>query len=184
MPMSRFRTAPIPGRCRPLAPLLAALAAGILLGGCATTDDPHEGGLMGGIHGLNTGAYDRRVQEREESRQHLQEVQRELDAEKSELSSERTSKQARLDQLNAKLGKLDKETSVLVKRLREQSSELGGQKEKAAQLTKDLEKLRVDIALVEGQADSGKSVQELEAERNRLEDEYRRLLDLYLELGQ
>ena len=55
---------------------------------------------------------------------------------------------------------------------------------RAAQLEKDLEQLRVDIALVEGQANSGTPVKELEAERDRLEDEYRSLLDLYLELGQ
>ena len=42
---------------------LGALA-GALLGGCATTDDPREGGLDGGLYGLSSGAYDRRIDER------------------------------------------------------------------------------------------------------------------------
>ena len=164
--------------------LAALLIAGALLSGCATTDDPHEGGLAGGIYGLSSGAYDRRIDEREQSLQRLDEVQRELDSEKSELEAQRANKQARLEQLDASLGQLDRETAVLAKRLREQSTELGGQRARTAQLQKDLEQLRVDIALVEGHANSGTPVQELEAERDRLEDEYRNLLDLYLELGQ
>ena len=170
-----------PGPARPLAPLLIAAA---LLGGCATTDDPHEGGLAGGIYGLSSGAYDRRIEDREQSLQRLDEVQRELDSEKQELDAQRANKQARLDQLDASLGQLDRETAVLAKRLREQSAALGSQRTKAAQLERDLDQLRVDIALVEGQAASGKPLKELEAERDRLEDEYRNLLDLYLELGQ
>lgn len=162
----------------------AALAAGLFLGACATTDDPRQGGLAGGMHGLSSGAYDRRLEERQDSLQRLDEIQRELDRDQAQLNSQRDSKQARLDELNASLGQLDQETALLSKRLREQSGQLGSQKAKAAQLEKDLNRLRTDIALVEGQANAGKPVAELEAERDSLEDEYRTLLDLYLELGQ
>ena len=36
-----------------------------LLSGCATTDDPEEGGLFSIIHSLSTGAYDKRIERKQ-----------------------------------------------------------------------------------------------------------------------
>ena len=57
----------------------------LLLAGCQTTDDPREGGFIGGVGGLSSGAYEQRIREREQSLDRLQGIQVELDAQRAEL---------------------------------------------------------------------------------------------------
>jgi chromosome segregation ATPase len=164
--------------------LLCLTASTLLLGACATTDNPREGGFFGGVQGINSGAYDKRIQEREDSLQRLNAIKQELGTEQARLSSDRQRKQARLDGLQQQLSQLDRETAQLSRQLDQKRSQLAGDREKTAKLKQDLAQLRQDIARVESKRTSGRPVPELEAERDRLEQEYRQLLDLYLELGQ
>jgi len=163
--------------------IVSLTACTLLLGACATTDDPRQGGFFGGVQGVSSGAYDKRIQEREESLQRLDAIKQELGAEQAQLTSERERKQARLDNLQQQLSQLDRETAQLSGLLERRRSELSGDREKTARLKRDLERLRQDIARTGQKADTGRPVAELEAERDRLEEEYRQLLDLYLELG-
>jgi chromosome segregation ATPase len=158
--------------------------ATLVLSACATTDNPREGGFFGGVQGINSGAYDKRIEEREDSLQRLNAIKQELGEEQAHLSSEKQRKQARLAGLQQQLAQLDKETAQLSRQLDQRRSELAGEKAKTARLKQDLAQLRQDVASLEGRRAAGRPVAELEAERDRLEQEYRQLLDLYLELGQ
>lgn len=164
--------------------IVSLMASILLLGACATTDDPRQGGFFGGIHGVSSGAYDQRIREREESLQRLDAIKRELRTEQTELAFERERKQGRLDNLQRRLSRLERESAQLSGLLERRRSELSGDREKTARLRRDLDRLRQDIARTGRRADSGRPVAELEAERDRLEQEYRQLLDIYLELGQ
>lgn len=42
-----------------------AMAACLFLGGCATTQDPGQGGFIAGVAGIASGGYDARIEERE-----------------------------------------------------------------------------------------------------------------------
>ncbi len=161
----------------------AVVTSALLLGACATTDDPREGGFIGGVQGLSSGAYDRRIQEREESLRRLNEIKRELGSEQERLSSERQRSQARLAELQRQLSRLDQEVARLTRRLEREQQQLAGDREKTAGLKRDLGQLRQQIARAGDGPGGDRTVEELEAERDRLEEEYRQLLDLYLELG-
>jgi len=158
-------------------------AAGLLLAACAS-DNPREGGFFGGVAGINSGNYDRRIEEREQSLQRLNSIKQELGEEQAQLHSEKQRKEARLAGLKRQLTQLYEETDQLTRQLDQKRAESAAGQQKLARLKQDLAGLRQDIATVESQRQQGRPVAELETERNRLEREYRQLLDLYLELGQ
>ncbi len=162
---------------------IAMLVGSVLLVGCATSDNPREGGFFGGVQGLNSGAYDKRLQEREESLERLNAMKRELKTEQAGLKTEKSERQARIRELQGRLSRLDRETEQLVRDLENSRAVLASDKQKQARLKRDVAKLQQEIAALEKQATSDRPVLELEAERDKLEEEYRLLLDLYLELG-
>ena len=75
-------------------------------------------------------------------------------------------------------------TGQLSQAIRKNRSQLSGERAKIDRLERDLASLQDDIGRVEKQAAAGKSVAALESERDRLEEEYRLLLDLYVDLAQ
>jgi chromosome segregation ATPase len=155
----------------------------LLLVACAS-DNPREGGFFGGVAGINSGNYDKRVQERQDSLERLNAIKQELGEEQSRLTSEKQRKEARVAGLKKQLTQLYTETDELTRQLERKRAESSGEQKKVAQLQQDLAQLRQEIAAAEKQAEQGRPVAALEDERNRLEQEYRQLLDLYLELGQ
>jgi chromosome segregation ATPase len=99
----------------------AALVLGAF--GCATSDNPRDGGFFDGIDGLATGKYKKRIAEREERYQVEQEEQRRLNSEAEALKQERARVSAELNDATSRLASLeetlDKERERL---LREQQS--------------------------------------------------------------
>jgi len=164
-------------------PLYPVLICSLLSASCATTDDPHQGGLAGGVHGLSSGAYEKRIEEREESLERLEGMQKELRTEQQGLEMDKAEHQARLRDIQTRLARLDRETERLMQDIRNKRLYLSEEKAKQARLEQDLARLRGDIAVLEQKSASGGSMVSLETERDRLEEEYRLLLDLYLELG-
>jgi chromosome segregation ATPase len=99
----------------------AALVLGVF--GCATSDNPRDGGFFDGIDGLVTGKYKKRIAEREERYEVEQEEQRRLNIEAEALKQERVKVSAELNNATSRLASLeetlDKERERL---LREQQS--------------------------------------------------------------
>ncbi len=164
-------------------PLYPVLICSLLSASCATTDDPNQGGLAGGVHGLSSGAYEKRIEEREESLERLEGMQKELRTEQQGLEMDKAEHQARLRDIQTRLARLDRETERLMQDIRNKRLYLAEEKAKQARLEQNLARLRGDIADLEQKSASGGSMVSLETERDRLEEEYRLLLDLYLELG-
>ena len=73
---------------------IVTLCSGVLAGGCATTEDPHEGGFVSGAVNLTTGRYEKRVRDKESELERATDEQRQLTQEAEAIRQER----ARLDQ--------------------------------------------------------------------------------------
>ena len=162
----------------------AALAWLVMLGaGCTASTDPTQGGLVGGLHGLSSGAYDQRVRQREESLQRLRSIQQTLDQESKGLEAERASKSKQVELEQRRLQALSTETDRLSASVGRLQTTLATQQTKKAELQERLDELRQKIEALGRSSSSDMQVEQLEEQRAALEKEYQLLLDLYLEVG-
>ncbi|EHQ53532.1 hypothetical protein ECTPHS_12742 [Ectothiorhodospira sp. PHS-1] len=164
------------------------------LGGCATSTDPREGGLLGGIQGLGSGAYDARVQEREARLEALRRTQQELEGERSDLETRRAeqtrqvaAERARLQRLDGDVASLDREVAALSaqhgrgdQRVRELQSRLAALKQQMGRQQSALDALEGDGL---GDSDADLRRRQLEQQRQALQQEYELLMQLSLELA-
>jgi len=153
--------------------------------GCAASTDPHEGGLAGGLAGLN-GAYDQRVQERADSVRRLRAIEDELKAEQVQLADERAYQEDRLAGLQRQLHGLSGDISKLERQLSHKHSQLASEQAQKRKLEHDLANLQQRIRRLDSRssgAGADVDIADLEAQRDALDAEYRALLDIYLELG-
>ncbi len=175
--------------------MLLSISILLLLAGCAASTDPHQGGLFGGIRGLSTGEYDRRIQERQAHLAHLQQVQRQLqqqtsglEAEKKRLTGELENERKRLSSLNRDVARLEKRINALNRNKNVSESRLRDMRARIAALKREIRSLDTDIDALEGSGlgdtDTDLKRRQLEAQRKALEKEYKALLDLTLQLGQ
>jgi len=171
-----------------------SLLAAALLAGCATSSDPREGGLFGGISGLSSGAYEQRLQEREDRLQQSQRSQAELSAESARLEREKAARQTLVAQEREKYAKLDKDVKGLERKVSQLSSKAGGSdkqvsevQQRLAELKKQLAKQGKDIDALEGGGDGGQPNdvrrRQLEEQRKALQKEYDSLLEYTLKLA-
>jgi len=153
--------------------------------GCAASTDPREGGLAGGLAGLG-GAYDQRIQWRADSVQRLRMIQDELKAEQVQLTDERAYQEDRLAGLRRELRGLSGEIAKLKRQLSGKHSQLASERAQQRKLEHDLANLQQRIHRLDSRstgAGADVDIVELEAQRDALDEEYRALLDIYLELG-
>ena len=172
------------------------VALSLLAAGCATSDDPRQGGFIGGIGGLSSGRYEERVQSRQASLDSMRTARAGQQAEQAGLEGQKTASQRRLQAERKKLATLESET-------RELSAKVGGLKAEDVQRQAQIADLKARLANLESRiqaanrtqgadalegsgappADQDARRQQLEAQRRQLEQEYRMLTDLYLKLG-
>ncbi|MCB1853189.1 MAG: hypothetical protein KDI83_20845 [Gammaproteobacteria bacterium] len=176
-----------------------------LLAGCATSDDPREGGLFGGIQGLAGGGYERRISEREENLARMREMQRELSQESAALDAQKQQHQQALQMERRKLAALDADVRSLQRKLAGMKKEEGETGQRIAELEQRLNRLQHGMSrqtsaldALEGSGTAGADRlegsgsdftdagrrQQLEAQRQALQQEYQTLLDLTLMLAQ
>ncbi|MFQ5913553.1 MAG: hypothetical protein ACE5JS_10245 [Nitrospinota bacterium] len=159
------------------------LAASLI--GCAPSKDPKEGGLIGGIYGLSSGAYKKRKKEREERLARLKELQRELEAEKTRLQATKRTEEQQIAEYERKLDVLRNGTKRLNQEVAELGRTLTGGHKELAELRKRLARLDQEFRkLDEAKEKEDLNREVLEEKAASLEKEYRELLKLYLELGQ
>lgn len=176
----------------------------VLLTGCATTDDPREGGFFGGVHGISSGAYERRAQEREENLAKMRAVQKDLEAETANLDEQRSQRQMVLNQEKSKLATLNKDVKALDAKLATLSKKQGVSDKRVTDLQSRLSVLKGQLSnqkttldALEGSGTAGADAlegsgtgalgdtrrQQLEAQRLELQKEYDSLLSLTLMLA-
>ena len=177
-----------------------------MLGGCATTDDPHDGGFISGVKGLSTGTYERRVQERESNLATVRAMQPELEREGATLTTEKSDRERLLAQEKRKLATLDGEVRSLERRLAEMKDAKGAGDARVGDLQKRVDDLQGRLAkqtrsidalegggsgsadALEGGGSGGELTdsrrRQLETQRAALQREYEELLNLTLTLAQ
>ncbi|MBB3192398.1 hypothetical protein [Halomonas cerina] len=166
----------------------------LLLGGCASTGDPREGGLFGGVQGLSSGTYDQRVREREDRLAALRDTQSELAEERQSLDHSRAGAERQLAVETRRLADLQGDTSQLRAELNRLSAEQGVQDSRVAGLRERLESLQAGMDRQQNALDalegSGVSDTELDrrrrellAQREALREEYDLLMSLTLDLA-
>lgn len=163
--------------------------------GCSKTGrDPREGGFFGGMAGLGSGDYKQRVEDREARLGELRQTQRELDAEKIQLETQKTSVTARLNEDRAKAKAMQKEISALEKASKELSAKQGKDQKRVAELQKRAAALKAQAAKQtsaldalegEGLGDTETDLRrkQLESQRDALRKEYDLLMKMQMELS-
>lgn len=174
---------------------LAAVAAAAMLAGCANmSTDPREGGFLGGVSGLSSGAYEARVAEREDRLAQLRDTQRGLEMERTQLESRKSdadrqvdAERTRVKKLDTDIAGLEKKVAVMksqqgtdAKRVGELQSRLAELKRKTAQQTSALDALEGSGL---GDAETDLRRTQLEEQRRALQREYDLLMKMQLELA-
>jgi chromosome segregation ATPase len=112
--------------------------------GCATTDDPHQGGFVSVVVGLTSGGYEQRISDRERHyRAELDEQQR-LVAEAQALRRERARVRADLSQANRRLASMERK----LRRARAQIAREQGSSSDARQRMQRLDATEARVAEV------------------------------------
>ena len=167
----------------------------LFLVGCASSTDPHEGGFFGGVQGLSSGEYDKRIEERQNRLDRMRQDKEALDRENKQLTKQDEVLQAKVDKEKHRLNKLNKDTNQLRKRIAELEKEGNVTQKEIDRLNKRMKALQHGIDstnrsldALEGDNGTPEAIEQrrarLEKQRSTLEKEYQLLLDLSLQLGQ
>ncbi len=167
-----------------------------LLGGCATGDqDPRTGGILGGISGLSSGAYENRVKERQVRLEQLRATQSQLDAEKGQLTQQQSAAYAQLEKDQTKVTAMQSAIVKLEKSSKALTAQQGADRQRVAELqrrTADLKgKMKKQSSALDdlegsglGDADVDLRRRQLEQQRVALAREYDLLMKMQVELAQ
>ena len=148
------------------------LIALLLPAGCAATDNPSEGGFGGGVYGLLSGGYDRRLQERQArlggaqlENQYLTVDNRQLGNEAGETAAKRKRLRQQLFALNARTKELTAQTG----RMQAGTDAMRGQR---AELDNRLSQVKADLARLEREVDQNRmNAEDAQREETALQKE-------------
>lgn len=96
--------------------IITVICAGLSVGACVT-DDPAKGGFLGGVGGLSSGAYDRRVQERQQTLDNEKDRNLSLQRTRDDLRRQEAALAAERAELTTKMNNLDQDLKRLGDRL-------------------------------------------------------------------
>lgn len=170
-----------------LTKIIITIALIATLTGCAVSNDPRQGGFLGGLHGLSSGAYDKRVQQSKEELNHQQTINIDLKKEsikQVEISREweikLASEQQRLDGMKKSLSALETDVNRLKAKSAKQKSEVYALKSKIKDQVRRLKSQQIALNELDRAGKSATATEQyriLEQERNRLAEEYSRLME-------
>ncbi len=158
-----------------------------LLSACAVSNDPRKGGFFGGLSGINSGAYDERVQQSQNDLNRQQNINKELkdtsknlEGEVQARSDELSTEQQRLTALDGDLTKLDADVGKLKATTAKQKTDVADLKRKIGIQRKRIQSQQKAIDELEragGSAADPARYKVLLKERDRLAVEQKRLLE-------
>jgi hypothetical protein len=120
--------------------IVGILAIGLLTAsGCATTDNPREGGLFG----YNPKAYERRIAERESALKTLQDDQAREQQETKQLEDSISRKQAEKDALDQQLARIDADIGKIAQQVQKTKVQTKVQEQKRTKLSAEIKALKV-----------------------------------------
>lgn len=159
------------GRIAP-GPGVAALSLLLVLGGCTTSPDPHQGGFVSGVAGVLGGGYQRRIDERETVYRGELSAQDRLAAEARALEQERARVRGDLSRANARLAALEN-------RVKRERARLAARGQGGAAERERLDRAESRIAVARGQLRTirpeQQSVDDLKARTRRLDSELKEI---------
>ncbi len=166
----------------------------LFMAGCAASPDPRTGGFFGGVHGLATGTYDKRVQEREESLERLRALQQEMKSDEAELQASKESLEEIIRWEQEAIRELETGSAAILAELEglesqdaEKMDEVARIRERIAGLQKDMRRQQSALDALEGEGrgneDAELRLQQLTKQREALRQEYDMLLEMTLDLA-
>lgn len=158
-----------------------------VLTGCATSKNPRQGGFFGGLYGIYSGAYDDRIQKRQDELNSQEGINQGLKEQTKNLENEASVRDLELAKEKQDVAKMEKGISRLESEINALSTKSDKQKNEIARLKLRIENqrqrlkiLQSDITKLDSAGGSGADparYQILQKERDRLALEYRRLLE-------
>lgn len=162
------------------------------LSACAgTSEDPRQGGLMGGLQGIYGGTYDKRIQERNDQLAVHQRLHQDLEVQSVSLTKEYQLTDAKLATEKQQVAELEKGVQALAAQVAGQRAQSSRQQKEAAglkaKITQLQKKIREQHNAIDDLDRSGGSeadparYQALQADRDQLGQEYKALMRYHQE---
>jgi chromosome segregation ATPase len=138
----------------------------LILCGCIT-DDPRQGGLLGGIQGLSSGSYERRLYERETSLTHLNSQNSQLGRKNSELQNEAGKAALERKRLNSRIAALNASTAQLNEKARRMRMDTEAARQQKVDFEKRLNQVGADIDALKRQVGENMTTAEAAEQKRR-----------------
>ncbi|MCP4696274.1 MAG: hypothetical protein GY862_05440 [Gammaproteobacteria bacterium] len=148
----------------------ALILAGLLSGGCAVSDDPSEGGLMGGVYGLGSGRYEERVDERQKRLEAVKGQAQSAEEEKQLLTEEDAQATQEREVLAKEVKQLTGNTRKLSKKVKRLKSSNAAKRKEKVKLQKRVDKVNAQLAKLQG-ASGNMTVEEYKKKATQLRKE-------------
>jgi hypothetical protein len=124
-----------------LAATLIALAAAA----CARSNDPHDGGFVNGVVGLTSGAYQERLDQRQQQVDSLEQARRDMEQRLSATEQERAARQADAERLQQTVAALEQQSELAGERLMTAQRRDLAEREKLAKLLREQQAIESEI---------------------------------------
>lgn len=159
---------------RPISGFLLAGSLGCALSACAVSDNPREGGLVGGLYGIFSGAYDRRIQERQHNLDGLKNLEQSGRVEQQDLLSDKARAQSDLNKLKQQSQHFDRELEKLNRQIAK--ARLSVEQQQA--FVQRSQTLQTEVKSLQGKLkedDASATVKEYQQQAQRLQNEIKAL---------
>jgi chromosome segregation ATPase len=166
---------------------MITIVVAVLLTACAVSNDPRQGGLFGGLHGLSSGAYDDRIRDRQDELNRQQDVNQELKEQSETLENEAqlrdyelTLEQQRVVRMERDLSNLESEVNKLKAKSDKQKTEIAALQRRIKdqkQKLKTQQSALVELDRAGGSAADPERYRVLMQERDYLSVEYKKLIE-------
>ncbi|AUI69735.1 hypothetical protein [Beggiatoa leptomitoformis] len=161
------------------------LVLSLFVNACAVSDDPAQGGFFGGVYGITSGGYDRRVDEREQNLAALKNLKNQNETEQQALTIEKTTTIERLSALREQSQQLSTAVSQLTRQINSTQAKTTALQQKKQALAKQAQQLQGSLKKLQqasaAQQVTNSTLQTYENEEKRLRQEIAQLKDdLYL----
>lgn len=159
---------------RPVSRFLLVVSLGCSLTACAVSDNPREGGLIGGLYGIFSGTYDKRVQDRQRNLDSLKGLEQSGRVEQQSLLSDKAHEQSELKKLQQQSKQLDRELEKLNRQITK--ARLNVEQQQA--FAQRSQNLQAEVKRLQGKIkedDASAAVKDYQQQAQRLQNEIKAL---------
>jgi len=152
----------------------------ILIGGCATTGDPTQGGLAGGLYGISSGSYDKRIEERQAELEAAKRNQQGIQEEYKQLASDKAEKLRQKQKLDAELVRIKEDSSLLSAQIGQLKANNTGAAKKKADLQRRIQQVNTSLTQLKQQSAAQRTeVTEYQRKAALLNNEIEQLWEIF-----